>query len=186
MGCTKAAKRYSLLILLALVITCVTAPEGKAQEAASQEATPELLQQLLPEPPEEFVRAMGRAYEGQGGPRAQAIYVLNGEEYRDEDGAIRLLDRNEGDQVGFEVKIQAVTEEQRRRELEEIESARSEIEIQTEEHEGNSFYLVSVGEKSFLYLFMGSFQVYMEGNAAPAHLREALESIDLEALGRYD
>jgi hypothetical protein len=41
-------------------------------------------------------------------------------------------------------------------------------------------------DKSSLYLFTDSFQVYMEGNAAPSQLQAGLRGIDLGTLERYD
>lgn len=160
---------------------------AKAQETPSKKATPETLRQLLPKPPEGFERALGPAAEGKDGPWAQAMYVLNGEQYREgKDGEIRILPKGSG-QVAFEVEISGVTEEERKRVLGQMDEAPPRFEIATEEHKGHAFYVITdtEREKSYLYLFTGPFQVYMEGNADPAHLRAALKPVDAGTLGQY-
>lgn len=171
-------------VLAALLV--LFPPVAGAQTEAANTATSETLNQLLPEPPEGFERAVSPTAEGKRGPWAQAMYVFEGDRYRaGADGSTRILDHDGGEQVAFEVEISSVTEEEKAQVLGRMEEAHPTFEISTDRHGEHEVHLITGGGKSYLYLFTSSFQVYMEGNAAPVHLREALHSIDVGALSQY-
>jgi hypothetical protein len=180
----------TLSVFLAFAGLCIalTPTTAYAQEVSSKEAAQEMLERLLPEPPEGFERSISPAAEGKDHPWAQAMYAFDGKKYQESGGERTQASEKDGENpVVFEVEISRVTEEEKTQLLSQIEGAPPEFEITTEEYEGHPLHVITntESEKSYLYLFTGPFQVYMEGNAPPTSLRAALSSVDVGTLAQY-
>ena len=172
-----------LTALLALSCAALASPIAWAQESAATNATSEILEQLLPAPPEGFERTISPVPDGKNQAWAQATYLFSGE--KAPDGGARRADADGTSPVAFEVEISGVTDEEKTQVLGRIENAPPGFTISTETYPGHDAYVITGEGKSYLYLFAHSFQVYMEGNASPTHLRTALGSIDVGTLAQY-